>query len=433
MRDVKQLADMLTGLEDRMAACMQCGMCQAVCPLYRESGLEMDVARGKIALVRNLGLEILDDPRAVKTRLERCLLCGSCAAGCPSGVDVMEIFVRSRMIITGYLGLSAFKKTVFRGILSRPGVFDFSLRTAAGLQRIFATAANPEMGTFRSRIPAKAFKERHFPALAGEPWHKRVHSPGPDRENTSNQIAFYPGCLTDKVFPEVAASCANIFKEYGFGMYMPGSPACCGIPALASGDVKSFKRLVRHNLDLYAGGGFYRLITPCATCTSTIRKTWPMLADLFTPREREMIFSLADKTLDITEFLADKISSGPKEEKRAKSGVVTYHDPCHLKKSLGIENQPREILRAASGYIFREMPGAESCCGMGGSFNLEHYSLSRRIGERKLKNILAVNPDCVATACPACMIQLMDVISRAGHTIKVRHVVQVYEQYSGDG
>jgi glycolate oxidase iron-sulfur subunit len=254
-----------------------------------------------------------------------------------------------------------------------------------------------------------------------------VHSPDPGGENAAHKIAFYPGCLTDKVFPEVAESCANIFREHGHGMYMPGNPACCGIPALASGDVKSFKRLVRHNLDLYAGGDFYRLITPCATCTSTIRKTWPMFAELFTPREREKILALADKTLDITEFLADKLSSGPKEEKRAKSRVVTYHDPCHLKKSLGIEDQPRDILRAASGYIFREMPGADSCCGMGGSFNLEHYSLSRRIGERKLKNILAVNPDCVATACPACMIQLMDVISRSGHTIKIRHVVQVYE------
>jgi glycolate oxidase iron-sulfur subunit len=433
MRDVKQLSELLETLEDRMAACMQCGMCQAVCPLYRESGLEMDVARGKIALVRNLAREILDEPRAVKTRLERCLLCGSCAAGCPSGVDVMEIFVRSRMIISGYLGLSAFKKAVFRGILSRPGVFDFSLRAAAGMQGIFAKTADSEMGTFCSRIPAKALKERHFPALARVPWHKRVRAPDPGGENAVHKIAFYPGCLTDKVFPEVAESCANVFKKYNYGIYMPANPACCGIPALSSGDIKSFKRLVRHNLDLYAGGDFDRLITPCATCTSTIRKTWPMLADLFSSQERERIFSLANKTLDITEFLADKISFGSKEEKRAENRVVTYHDPCHLKKSLGIENQPREILRAASGYVFREMPGAESCCGMGGSFNLEHYSLSRRIGERKLKNILAVNPDCVATACPACMIQLMDVISRAGHTIKVRHVVQVYDRYSWDG
>ncbi|MFP4658128.1 MAG: (Fe-S)-binding protein, partial [Desulfonatronovibrionaceae bacterium] len=378
MRDVKQLAELLETLEEQMAACMQCGMCQAVCPLYRESGLEMDVARGKIALIRNLALDILDDPRAVKTRLERCLLCGSCAAGCPSGVDIMDIFVRSRMIITGYLGLSAFKKAVFRGMLSRPGVFDFSLRTAAGLQGIFTTAVNPEMGTFRSRIPAKAFKGRHFPALAEVPGHKRVLSADPGGEYAAGKIAFFPGCLTDKVFPEVAASCANILKEHAYGLYMPGSPVCCGIPAMASGDMKSFKRLVRHNLELYAGSDFYRLITPCATCTATIRKTWPMLIDLFSPQERESILALADKTLDITEFLADKLSAGPKEEKRAQSRVVTYHDPCHLKKSLGIKNQPREILQAASGCIFREMPGADSCCGMGGSFNLEHYPLSQQ-------------------------------------------------------
>jgi glycolate oxidase iron-sulfur subunit len=44
--------------------------------------------------------------------------------------------------------------------------------------------------------------------------------------------------------------------------------------------------------------------------------------------------------------------------------VVTYHDSCHLKKSMKVFREPREILRAIPGVIFKEMasrtPAAEA-------------------------------------------------------------------------
>ena len=46
--DVHQLAGMLHELDDQMVACMRCGMCQAICPVFAESMNEGDVARGKI-------------------------------------------------------------------------------------------------------------------------------------------------------------------------------------------------------------------------------------------------------------------------------------------------------------------------------------------------------------------------------------------------
>src|SRR6056297_2255220 len=130
MADVYKLAQSLQKLDDQMVACMKCGMCQAACPLYAETGREADVARGKIALVENLSEEILRDPKAVKERLDRCLLCGSCAANCPSGVNVLDIFLKARAIITAYLGLSPVKKAIFRGMLAKPAVFNALLGLA---------------------------------------------------------------------------------------------------------------------------------------------------------------------------------------------------------------------------------------------------------------------------------------------------------------
>ena len=51
MKDLKHLATRLMELDDRLAACMKCGNCQAVCPMFGATHMEGDVARGKIVLI----------------------------------------------------------------------------------------------------------------------------------------------------------------------------------------------------------------------------------------------------------------------------------------------------------------------------------------------------------------------------------------------
>ena len=91
MSDVKALAQLMRELEEQLVVCMRCGMCQAVCPLFAETGREADVARGKLALLDGLMQELFKDSKGVQERLNRCLLCGSCASNCPSGVKVLDI------------------------------------------------------------------------------------------------------------------------------------------------------------------------------------------------------------------------------------------------------------------------------------------------------------------------------------------------------
>ena len=40
----------------------------------------------------------------------------------------------------------------------------------------------------------------------------------------------------------------KIFKHHGVGVVMPANMACCGIPALASGDTQSLVKLAKINL-----------------------------------------------------------------------------------------------------------------------------------------------------------------------------------------
>ena len=87
------------------------------------------------------------------------------------------------------------------------------------------------------------------------------------------------------------------------------------------------------------------------------------------------------------------------------------------------------MIQANPGYLLREMPDADTCCGMGGSFNLQHYDISADIGKMKLENIKRSGCSMVATGCPACMIQLSDMLSKSGDPIAVKHPVEIYADF----
>lgn len=432
MADIHELVRLLNELDEELVACTRCGMCQAACPLYEQTGRETDVARGKIVLVENLSKEILDNPEAVKERLDRCLLCGSCQAACPSGVNIFNIFLKARAIITGYLGLSPLKKLVFRGFLAHPRRFDQLLKWMARFQGPFSRQVNDTLGSSCSRFISPVVGDRHYLSLVKTPWHQRAQrqftQPAGQSGRAGTRIAFYPGCLIDKVLPRVADAAMKVFDHHGVDVFVAGQIPCCGIPALSAGDRSSFESLVKQNVAIYDAQSFDYLVTPCATCTSTIKKLWPLMDDTLPPELREKVRALSDKTKDINEFLVDVLCIDLPESRGGGERTVTYHDPCHLKKSLGVARQPRAILNALPGWRFVEMQEADRCCGMGGSFNLQHYDLSRQIGMKKCQRIIESGADTVATGCPACMMQITDQLSQAGKSIAVRHPVELYAE-----
>jgi glycolate oxidase iron-sulfur subunit len=432
MSSLKELTRLMKELDAQLATCMRCGLCQAVCPLFAETGREADVARGKLALLDGLAQEILKNPWAVQDHLSRCLLCGSCAANCPSGVKVLDIFIKARAILAGYLGLSPLKKALFRGLLGRPEWFNRLMAWGARLQGIFVKPVDDLLGSSCARFMSPLLNDRHFKSLAAPPWHVQVPRMDTAPGVSGLKVAFFVGCLIDKLYPQVGEAALAVLAHHGVGVHLPEGQGCCGIPALSAGDAQTFRQLVRHNLALLEdkSAPCDYLVTACATCSATIKKLWPLMMTEATPAERERVEVLAAKTLDISQFLVDKLGVAPPATAGPVAGKisVTYHDPCHLKKSLGVATQPRVLLQANPDYIFQEMQEADWCCGCGGSFSLQHYEAAAAIGTRKRENIAASGCRVVATGCPACMLQITDMVSQAGMRVQVKHFVEIYAE-----
>lgn len=429
MADPRDLIRELARLDDLLASCMRCGMCQAVCPVYGQTGHEAHVARGKIALLDGLAHKLIADPEGVRERLDNCLLCGACAAACPSGVRTMDIFLAARSILTSYLGLSPVKKLIFRGLLEHPRLFELAAGLGARLQGLVTRPADENLGTSCSRLLEPVLGPRHFPRLARR---SLLDQTGPLDEPAGAsglRVAFFPGCMVDKVYPRVGLAALEILRHYGVGVYMPKNQACCGIPALSSGDLNSFHIILAKNLELFFEAGYDYLVTPCATCTSVLRKTWPSQSGALSADTCEKINALAAKTLDMGAFLVDVLNATPEPATPESDATpLTWHDPCHLKKSLGVAAQPRALLRANPAHVFVEMDDADSCCGCGGSYTLAHPDLSSAIGQRKRDAILRSGARTLATGCPACMMQIADMLSRHGDAVTVRHVLEIHAE-----
>ena len=428
MDELTLLANALMALDDKLAACMKCGMCQSVCPVFGETMMEADVARGKLALVDNLAHEMIADPEAVADKLGRCLLCGSCEANCPSGVKIMDIFMEAREIVNTYLGLHPVKKMVFRALLPYPGLFNFAMRVGAPMQRVIFRSNKDTQNTACAPMLNFMLGDRHIRSLALKPLHAIYGNLDEPRVMGGLKVAFFPGCMGDKIFTNVSEACLKVFDYHEVGVYLPTNYSCCGIPALSSGDLEGFEKMVMHNVDVLKEGSFDLIVTPCSSCTETIRSLWPKMAGKMPYKYRDAINELSQKAMDINAFLVDVLKVKPRASGRHGQTKVTYHESCHLLRSLGVSAQPRELIRMNPDYDLVEMKEADRCCGCGGSFTLSHYDLSRKIGQRKRDNIVASGAEVVATGCPACMMQLSDMLARNNDPVQVKHTIEIYAE-----
>ncbi|OGQ85479.1 MAG: hypothetical protein A2289_19090 [Deltaproteobacteria bacterium RIFOXYA12_FULL_58_15] len=118
------------------------------------------------------------------------------------------------------------------------------------------------------------------------------------------------------------------------------------------------------------------------------------------------------KIMNCMEFTAEKIQQGKLQFDKSKNPQpVTYHDPCNFGRSCDIIEEPRVILQASC-TDFREMTpnrGENWCCGGGAGLSamdsIKEFRMSVS-GKKKVEQIRATGAQYVAAACSNCKRQL---------------------------
>ncbi len=403
---------------DDIKQCVKCGTCHAYCPVFDQEKKEPMVARGKITLAQTLlDGEVEIDARFMEN-MSKCLLCGTCCDKCPNLVPVEEIVMASRREIAKRKGLTLFG-TGLSTTLKSPALMKLMLWLGKTFSWLVFRRL-PEKSGLRLRFPAPYIKrDRTIPKIAPRPFRDQYPEfiPG---DKDMPRVIFFTGCMVNFMYPHIGDAAIRTLKFLGMNIHIPKDQGCCGVPALSSGDGATVDELTRRNFEALAREEADFIVTACASCNAGLRGTLE--------KTGEAGKTLGKKIVDIHRFIVDqgiteKLAALPVADEKIR---VTYHDPCHLRNQ-GITREPRAILNALPGVEFVEMKNADQCCGLGGTFSVYHYDMSQKIGAKKAASIEKTNTRMVATACPGCMMQLLDSINHAGLSNGVCHVLELLD------
>lgn len=417
---IKRLAEThLLEAAKEFEKCMRCGKCRSVCPVFKEMGNELYVARGKNKLAEKLVSGELQITDKVKHAVNECLNCKSCSANCPTGVSPEHVVLRLKWYITTQEGLGFFKALIFRQLVWRKWPITYGAALIGVAQRVFLgiKPSNP----IRHLFPLFGFSSRqNFPEMALRSTQSKYPEVIPAKNGPAKKrVGYFTGCAGNLIYTNVATSVIDILTGYGYEVVIPKKQKCNGTPVLANGDYEGAKMLMEHNFNLFQQYDLDAIVVACSSCGMSLKKEIKVFID-----DSPELKQFTEKIYDIHEFIADNLDIKP-DELGTLPYKVSYHDPCHMVRGQGITEQPRNLLKMIPGVEFHEMKDAAVCCGSAGSYCITHYDTAIKINNHKVKNIQAANVDYVASGCPTCVMHIQDNLIQHESPEKVKFVVEM--------
>jgi L-lactate dehydrogenase complex protein LldE len=234
------------------------------------------------------------------------------------------------------------------------------------------------------------------------------------------RVALFVTCLVDLFRPTVGFAAVKLLEDAGCTVEVPRRQTCCGQPAYNSGDRADAKAIALQVFDAFAGYDY--VVAPSGSCAGMLRLHYPELFadDLENmPRAQE----LAERSWELVSFLVDicGMQAVPANWQRR----ITYHDACSGLRELGVKLQPRQLLASVAGLSIEELPGAEVCCGFGGTFCVKYPEISDKMVTDKAADIAATGAEAVLAGDLGCLLNIAGKLYRQGRQVEVRHVVEV--------
>ncbi|NLZ17808.1 MAG: LUD domain-containing protein [Desulfobulbaceae bacterium] len=407
--------------------CIRCASCLNVCPIFRLVGGHVfgKVYTGAIGTILTAWYEGLKESEEIQGL---CIMCGACKDVCPGKIDIPSLIMEVRRRVVKNQGLPLLQKSIYQVVNNRK-LFHGMLRAASVAGKPFSKDG------FIRHLPmflSDLTEGRSLPAIAAKPLRdifKKIEQP----RGLQQKVVFYAGCLIDFAYPEMGEALVKTFNKAGIEVLFPENQTCCGAPARYSGAYEVAAQNGKDNIEALLSVEADYVISACPTCTVALNEefiaTFKSLGHTaYLPQAEE----LAAKVMDFSTLVKKLVDEGRLTLKEGQTlGKVTYHDSCHLKRSLRADQPPRELLEK-SGYEISEMFECDVCCGMGGSYSVKLPEMSAPILQRKLKNIKDTGAPVVAMDCPGCVMQIRGGMDKDGSGVKVRHTAELIAEQLKD-
>ena len=238
---------------------------------------------------------------------------------------------------------------------------------------------------------------------------------------TGRRASLMVTCLGDLFFPNVGVSIVRVLRRLGVAVDVPADQTCCGLPLFNSGYHAEAAAVARRTLVLFRDSE--HVVVPSGSCAWMVKHEYPgLLAGAGLAREAEQ---LAARTHELSQFLVRVL--GAREFTSAVRGRITYHDSCHLLRGLHESESPRTLLGNLEGAKLVSLPGADECCGFGGSFAVRLPEVSSQILAKKLANVEATGADCLVACDAGCLMQMGGGLTRKKSRVRALHLAELLD------
>jgi glycolate oxidase iron-sulfur subunit len=396
---------------DKSLACIHCGLCLSSCPTYLETGNENDSPRGRIYLMRAMQDGRLPLGKTAVQHIDLCLGCRACEAVCPSGVHYGDLLEATREHIEKRHQRPLFerlRRVAIENVFPYPVRMKLALLPARAIKNLGVARFLPKFAREALSLIPNTADETPLP----------TESPATGRQRRG-RVGFISGCVMSVMFGETNCASVRLLNRAGYDVVVPGAQGCCGALYAHGGNLERARECARRNIAAFGQLKLDAIIINAAGCGSTLKEYGHLLHD--DPQWAELAKRFSAQVRDLTEWLAPLVSN--LEFEISNRGRTTFHDACHLAHPQRITKPPRELVRAAAGPNFVELPESDVCCGSAGSYNLTEPEMAERLQRRKIENVLKIGAQTVITTNPGCILQLRAGLEKAGGKgIRVMHI-----------
>src|SRR5947199_4138584 len=142
-----QLAATLSNEEEKLLACVHCGLCLEACPTYVQTSDENDSPRGRIYLMRAVEEgRLSSESNTFRTHINRCLGCRACEQACPAGVEYGQLLEAARADLSQIQARKpTLRSRLLRFVLRHIWLHPARLRFAFAMSRLMRNARLPRL------------------------------------------------------------------------------------------------------------------------------------------------------------------------------------------------------------------------------------------------------------------------------------------------
>ncbi len=364
----------LEDFKEEINKCSKCGLCQSVCPIYKLTGNDCAVSRGKFVMLDGVLKGDLKLNRNINKYLDLCLKCDKCSNFCPSSIDVCKILETAKYnyeknTLWGKFIFFFESKYVFGNLLKLFKIIINSHPLREGKQLFASEASNRDVGAEANKL----------------------------------KLLYFKGCVNN-IFPQTDKFLHKLFDNSDVEIIEKDFD-CCGLPFLSSGNLERFEEVKKHNLELM-NCDFDYILTDCASCESTLKGYFQPTRNDVGQESPTYDLSLRanEKSVAIPSFisLGELIANQNIKFKFEKPIKVTFHKPCHLEN----DDFWLKIIENCENVEYVKMKDYDECCGFSGEFAIKNHKISMQISKQKAQNAINTGADYVITTCPACVLGL---------------------------